>query len=481
MYGSYTSGLDVIRALWSVPALGVQSRVDIDPGAGSIGLTRVFDVGGSTTVLGTTNTAGYYVDTALVPATQSPRDFFVDDDGVIWAVTQPTGSSTHFGLLNLSTSVLTDFTGTASARSGPNSARACFVSSTNSFFVVTDAVRYIIDRATMTVTSSSTSGYVGAGDVLPIKNASQVSFWNNFSEYSLIDGSLIRTVSGFSAPSSNFRRIYDPINHAIIVRPQFEAKLYWDYLDRHGAYRVAGPVYSTQEFLEVEEMFANATAGNLVTHEGALELEPGQAKSVSSTFTDDDLIVGSTTTYNQGFLSESSGEWLNSVVANYIEPEQKWNAHDAPIARDTDDIIADGKPREATVTLRLVRYLEQAQRIAEISRRKGRLWGRAQVTLGPRFCEIEAGDWVTWTSDRYNFTKTFEVRAGEIDEKWQNRLTLAEINGSVFADDADFTTDRSQVAPPPIIPDIGTPTDANWTLTATTLTSTGASIPAILQ
>jgi hypothetical protein len=468
-------GVDLQATLYTTPRNAATTSADYSDN--TIGRVRVFDDGATREILTGSPSAGYHSGTLFVAAAASCRDFFRHGDGGKWAVTHPTGSSNQIGLLDLATGTHHVFTGLVT-RGSPGTAQACHVESAGHFFVESDGKFYIVDDSTFTVTASGAIAWT-AGH-LPVKDPARTSLWDGFDEWSLIDGSHIRdAASGDWDAAATYRSVYDPFNHAIISRPQFNAELDFLMLDRHGAYRVAGPVYSTQEFLEVEEMFANATAGNLVTHEGALELEPGQAKSVSSTFTDDDLIVGSTTTYNQGFLSESSGEWLNSVVANYIEPEQKWNAHDAPIARDTDDIIADGKPREATVTLRLVRYLEQAQRIAEISRRKGRLWGRAQVTLGPRFCEIEAGDWVTWTSDRYNFTKTFEVRAGEIDEKWQNRLTLAEINGSVFADDADFTTDQSRAAPPPIIPDIGAPTDANWTATATTLTSTGASIPAI--
>jgi hypothetical protein len=56
----------------------------------------------------------------------------------------------------------------------------------------------------------------------------------------------------------------------------------------------------------------------------------GQAKSVVATFTDADLVVGSKVSWNQGFLSESSDEWLNTVVGTYVEPDQKWNSHSTP-------------------------------------------------------------------------------------------------------------------------------------------------------
>jgi hypothetical protein len=273
--------------------------------------------------------------------------------------------------------------------------------------------------------------------------------------------------------------IYDPINHALIQATNSASGLVVRFLDRDGHYRVAGPIYANQLFIDVEQMFAAATAGSIVTREGSVLIEPGQAKSVTFTFTDDDLLSGSKVSWNQGFLSEASDEWINTVVATYVEPDQKWNSHAAPVLRDNADIAADNEPREAQISLRLVRYQPQALRIAEIARRMGRIWGRGAVTLGPRFCEIEDGDWGQWVSDRYGFTKTFRVEAYSIDEKWQIALTLREIVGEVFADDAVFPYDYSRPITTPPPPDVGAPDDANWALAAVTLDSPGASIPAL--
>jgi len=247
-------------------------------------------------------------------------------------------------------------------------------------------------------------------------------------------------------------------------------------------YRVDGPVYANQTFLEVEEMFAVCCGGSVVTREGSVELEPGQAKSVVAVFTDDDLLVGSKISWNEGILSDSNGEWINSVVARYFEPAQKWNDHAAPVVRSFDDILADGRPRETSITLRLVRRVAQALRVAEIARRMGRVWGRASVTLGPRFCELEDGDWVNWTSARRfgGATKTFRVEAYSINEKWQPTLTLREINSSIFGDDAYFDPDQSEANPNPPPPDVGSPDGGAWTLSAVTLTSSGAIVPAIV-
>lgn len=257
------------------------------------------------------------------------------------------------------------------------------------------------------------------------------------------------------------------------------ANLCDETVDGAKRYTCSGPVYSQQPFIEVEEMFAAACGGSVVTREGSVELEPGAAKSVVATIYDEDLLVGSDVTWNQGVLSESSGEWVNTVVARYVEPTQKWADHAAPVIRQAAYIHADGKPREGSITLRLVNNTAQAQRVGEIALRMGRLWGRATVTLGPRFCELEDGDWVRWVSDRHGFDLTFRVEVYSINEKWQNTLTLRQMHTDVYSDlplRPDFSEPQEPTEPPP---PIGAPEADNWTLTAVTLDSEGASIPAL--
>jgi hypothetical protein len=226
MYGSYLSGLDIIRALWVVPPLGAASVSDIeDFGSGSLIRTRVF---GNSSYC-STNANGYVSGLAFVDVAQTVRDFCQDDTGAVWAVTQPIGSSNQIGLLELSTGTLTVFTGSVT-RGSANSAHLCYVSSIGEFRIVSDGRLYGIPTSTMTATEIGAAAW-GSDDILPIKNPARTSVWHDFSEYSLIDGSLIRTVSGWSAPAT-FRDVYDPVNHAIISRPQFESNLYWLYLDR---------------------------------------------------------------------------------------------------------------------------------------------------------------------------------------------------------------------------------------------------------
>jgi hypothetical protein len=490
-FGQCVDGGSVLSQLYTCARHGSYSRSFLD-GPWFSGPIRVFDLDAGPQIfvampsgtLGGGNTGfidldGYHED---LVTSLAARDFCLHADGSIWGVFQPDGSSADFTLKRLGISALSYTATGLVTRSAISGATVCHVAAFAHFFVVSDGKWYTVhDDTTGTPGVIKASGsWSGQTLNLPRKTSAAATFWSGYSEIDLEDGSTIRTVDPadwLAESAGSGDHLYDSVNHGIWNHAAGHETI--RLLDRHGGYRVAGPIYANQAFLEVEEMFAAATGGNIVTREGSVELEPGQAKSVSFTFTDDDLIVGSKVSWNRGIPSEASPEWVNTVVARYVEPSQQWNDHAAPVLRDTADIIADGKPREASITLRLVRYQAQALRVGEINRRLGRIWGRGQVTLGPRFCEVEDGDWGQWVSARLGMTVTVRVDAYRIDGKWQITLTLREIAASVYADDAVFPSDQSTAEPTPSPPDVGAPEGANWALTAITLDSLGASIPAL--
>jgi hypothetical protein len=421
-------------------------------------LARVFDMqDGTRLVLGSVMSDvsdGYFQESEHVPVSGLlAKDFALHNDGSVWGAFEPDGASALIVLQPVGgTSAASAINVTSPVtRTDHGDVTFCHVAKWSHFFVIADGKWMTVndDSTAFPGTIKATGNWSGTTINLPRKSPASETVWVGYSEISLEDGTVLRTKDPADWVSedsgSPARLIYDDVSHALIAHPQFDNHLTWRYLISDQRYRIAGPVYANQEFLEVEEMFAAACAGSVVTRGGSVELEPGQAKSIVATFTDDDLISGSQVNWNQGVLSDSSQEWVNTVVARYVEPRQMWTDHGAPVVRDTDDILADGRPREAQITLRLVRDVGQALRIAEITRRLGRIWGRASVTLGPRFCEIEDNDWVAWTSARHfnGGTKVFQVGAYSIDEKWQNKLTLREINASVYDDDGDFDEDLS--------------------------------------
>lgn len=229
------------------------------------------------------------------------------------------------------------------------------------------------------------------------------------------------------------------------------ANLCDEMVDGEPRYRVSAVIGSDEQFLQVEQKFAAACAGVIIQPEGSVEIEPGHAKSSVASFTDADLIVGRAITFSE-YRSEADEAWVNTVAVRYNEPSQKWADHGAPVKRVDADVIADGGPRVATPALDYVAWSGQAQRVAEITRRMGRLWRTGGCTLGPRFCEIEEGDWVTWTSSRRTGGQPvkFRVESFESDEGRRKSITLREIATSVFtATEADPDTSVAEQQTPP--------------------------------
>jgi hypothetical protein len=259
------------------------------------------------------------------------------------------------------------------------------------------------------------------------------------------------------------------------------ANLCDEVVDGEKRYRVGGSISAAETFLAVEEDFAAACAGTIVQPEGCVEIDPGEARAIVATFTDRDLVVGSRVRWNNGMLSSSSDEWVNTIVASYVEPDQKWAEHAAPVLRDPADLVADRQPREQRLMLGFVQWMKQALRVGEVNRRLGRLRGRAEVTLPPRFANIEEGDWVQWQSDRRfkGATMTFRVEAWGSDEKWHHSLKLRQISASVFSDTAPLD-DGSIAAQHPAPPPIGAPGAGSWAVAAGHLEAGGLLVPALI-
>jgi hypothetical protein len=244
-------------------------------------------------------------------------------------------------------------------------------------------------------------------------------------------------------------------------------------------YRIGGIVSSNEPFIDIESDFAVAVGGVISQPEGAVEVDPGEAKAPVAHFTDADLLVGSTVQWSD-FLGQQDNGWINTVAARYVEPAQRWNLHSAPVRRELADIVSDGGPREQQPQLDFVTNGGQAQRVAEIIRRLGRLWGRGQVKLPPRFAFIEEGDWVTWQSDRHfgGATFTFRVEAWGSDQAWHHELTLRQISASVFSDTAPLD-DGSIANDQPAPPLVAAPAEGAWSAAGIQIDGGGVRVPAL--
>lgn len=207
-------------------------------------------------------------------------------------------------------------------------------------------------------------------------------------------------------------------------------------------YRIGAVIRANEMWGDINRDFEAAMAGRIAQRQGGLTIDPGVVRSVVKTFTDADLMVG-----EKVRLSSSVGRDLlvNSVTAKFVNPYQLWQDSDAPVRRSQDDIDADGEIREYSLPLRFVTSQSQAQRIAEIYRRRARLMHSGSVVLHAEYMGLEAGDWVGWTSERYfaGETRYFEVQGTSEPRIGRIALALAEVSSAAFGwsyltDELDF-------------------------------------------
>lgn len=248
--------------------------------------------------------------------------------------------------------------------------------------------------------------------------------------------------------------------------------------DGEARWRISAVIYSTERFIETEEAFAAACAGYLVQREGGVEIVPGHAQSVVAEITDADLLIDAPVEYERE-RGDRDSEWVNTVVGRYVEPSMKWGDHAAPVRRIVSDVTADGKPREATLSLQFCSKVNQAQYAAEYKRRLGRLTATATVPLGPRFMGLEEGDWIGWTSTRrWGGRKVFRVESWSFDKTRKSKRVLREISSSIYGT-VDLYVDKA-VANQPEPPDYTAPPDDEaWGLEAIMVTGDGTQIPTL--
>jgi len=244
------------------------------------------------------------------------------------------------------------------------------------------------------------------------------------------------------------------------------------------AYHGGAMIRSDEPFIDVLENFAQCMGGMIVPTRGGVLIQPGFGQSVVASITDADIVEGTPIIFS-GFLDKNNR--VNTVIGRYVEPYQFWEVTSAPMRRDYADVTTDGRPYEETIELPFVQTHQRAQRIAEIERRKARLERTASLTLPARFANVEAGDWIDWTSSRYlgGDTVKFLVEAEEDQGDFRKRVRLREIETAVYTWTAASdeltpgTGDYLATTAPGALAVTG------FTVAAATVTSANGTVPAI--
>jgi hypothetical protein len=206
-------------------------------------------------------------------------------------------------------------------------------------------------------------------------------------------------------------------------------------------------VDSDESHIDVLLDFAASCGGVIGQAGGRLSIKAGAATTPSFSFTDADLVPLEPVKFDP-FLTRA--DRCNGVLARYLDPDQNFNTASAPMRRDSADVTEDGRPYEQVIELRGVFRNTQAQRIAEIRRRCGRLERRWTVTLPPRHINVEVGDCGTWTSDRYLDGEAVigQVEAADLAISGRQTLRMREIEPECF----DWDADVDELAPGEVLP-----------------------------
>ncbi|MGU3495940.1 hypothetical protein ACLBXM_18010 [Xanthobacteraceae bacterium A53D] len=197
-------------------------------------------------------------------------------------------------------------------------------------------------------------------------------------------------------------------------------------------YRVAAVIEADEPWRDVLNKFSLACAGNLPDLSGSYVLMPGVAQVPVLAFTDLDLIPGAEIT---GSSHRPFDELVSEVTGSWASPEVGYDIAALPARYSSVDEAADGGfRRSASIDLSYVASQSQGQRCMEIVRRLARRQITHKVTLRRRFCVLEAGDWVWWSSDKYGYVdRVFRVEAVHSADDLTVTLQLREIDADVYA------------------------------------------------
>lgn len=190
---------------------------------------------------------------------------------------------------------------------------------------------------------------------------------------------------------------------------------------------------------EILENLIAAMAGEVIETGGIYRILAGVAQSPVAALTDADLIPSEPLITRP---RRPRSEIVNSVGGSYTDPARGYTENPLPLRNSSIDEALDGGIRlTRMIDLSAVTSRAQAQRVLEIERKRARRMGSASMRLRARWFVLEAGDWVTFTSDRRGYaSKTFEISSTSSLQDLQSDVVLAETDDQI--DDWVASTDE---------------------------------------
>ena len=193
-------------------------------------------------------------------------------------------------------------------------------------------------------------------------------------------------------------------------------------------YRAGGEVQVGAQVATTVEALLTAANARLVESGGTYKIFVGPPGAPVMAFTDADILSTEEQSFSP-FLSLA--DTVNGVDATYPNPGGGWNVKKAPpLLRPDLEPLAGNRRLMASVSLDLVPYPGQVQRLMQWSLLEALRARRHTFVLGPEFRVLEAGDIVRWSS----------ARNGYIDK-------LFRVDGVVYKSNLDVIVDLTEVDP----------------------------------
>lgn len=155
----------------------------------------------------------------------------------------------------------------------------------------------------------------------------------------------------------------------------------------------------------------------------------GQAVQTDLEFTDDDLIAGEKASFSKW---RSRSDIVTAVAGRFSDPGQKWQPVSFPTRTNATDDSIMGERLAKEIDLTQVFSSSQAERLAEIERRRTLQLGSGTVTLPIRWIAATPGDWIRYNSARHG-DMTIRVNAVSILPTMLVQIAYEKIASSVYS------------------------------------------------
>lgn len=173
-------------------------------------------------------------------------------------------------------------------------------------------------------------------------------------------------------------------------------------------YRCGGEIAINAPVADAIDAIVATCQGRLAETGGRYKLHVGAPGTADFAFSDDQIL----STEEQSFAPFFGlADTINGIAAKYPSPAEGWNVKVAPPIYRTDlEALAGNRRLMADVSLNLVPYADQVQRLMKSALQEAQRARRHTLVLPPEYFGVEPGDILSWTSERNGYVaKLFRV------------------------------------------------------------------------